>query len=478
MKKLFYLAAILVTGFVGIILINTARYSTQIPHTNADHLPVYDSIAVNNLSRAIQMKTISEDKGAVCDTASFVNFRNFLDSSYPLIHAQLEKTIINEFSYIYRWKGNDSSLKPYLFLAHSDVVPVEPSSQNLWHVPPFAGTIKDSAVWGRGAIDDKGSLIALMEACEALLKQGFKPRRDIYLCFGHDEELGGNNGAAQIVKWFESKNIYAALVADEGGIITKENFKDLNRPVALLGVAEKGHVSFELTVEKEGGHSSMPEKETAIDILSRALTHLREKPTPVNINAATNAMLNKIGPGLGFTTRMALANRWVFESMLIKTFESSKGKNASIHTTIVPTIIESGVKENVIPSVAKATVNCRIMPGESAAGVLAFIKDAINDDRIKIKQLPFFAEPGKTSPIDGVAYKKAEAAAYKLMDDIIPVPFLMIGATDGRYYDKISDAVIRFLPALDPQGFHGIDEKITFDDFRRMIYYYQLMIKE
>ena len=476
MKKIFSILGILLLLLIVFVLVRTFIYTKEIPHTKAAALMPLQQNAIEHLSSAIKIKTISTELNKPVDTTAFVAFRNFIDSTYPLIHQQLERTIIDSFSYVYHWKGSDASMKPYFFLAHSDVVPVEASSLKLWHAQPFGGEIKDSAVWGRGSFDDKGSLIAIMETVENLLQQNYKPVRDIYLCFGHDEELGGEHGAQSIVKWLKEKNLHAALALDEGGIITKENFPDLHRPIALLGVSEKGYASFELTVEQEGGHSSMPEKETAIDILSKAVVRLREEQMPVIISEPTNAMLDKIGPGLGFTTRIALANRWLFNGMLVSQFEKSKGTNATIHTTIVPTIIDAGIKDNVIPTVAKATVNSRIIPGETADDVLKFMKEKINDDRVKITKLQFGGDPGRTTSLESGEYKKAETIMYSLLDDVVPAPFLMIGATDSRYYDSVTDATIKFLPAIDPKGFHGIDERLSFSDFNRMINYYTRMI--
>ncbi|CAN5457524.1 M20 family peptidase [soil metagenome] len=478
MRKIFSVIGLALLALIVIVLVRTFIFTKEIAHTKAVALAPLEEGAIDHLSAAIQIKTISTEINKPIDTATFLAFRNFLDTTYPLIHQQLEKIVIDSFSYIYHWKGSKTSLKPYFFLAHSDVVPVEISSIALWHAEPFAGAIKDSAIWGRGSFDDKGSLIAIMETVEHLLQANYKPERDIYLCFGHDEELGGEKGGQAIAKWFKEKNIHAALAMDEGGIITKENFPDLQRPIALLGVSEKGYASFELTVEKEGGHSSMPEKETAIDILSKAVVKLREEQMPVHIAEPTNVMLEKIGPGLGFITRMALANRWLFNGLLVSQFEKSKGTNASIHTTIVPTILSAGIKDNVIPTVAKATVNSRIMPGETAADVMTFIKQKINDDRIKITKLPFGGDPGKITSMESPEYKKAAATMYSLLDDVVPVPFLMIGATDSRYYEDVADAIVKFLPAIDPKGFHGIDERLPFTDYNRMINFYTKMITE
>ena len=372
---------ILLTAFV---LIQTFRFSTSIAHTKAMAAPALNDSAIQHMSKAIQIRTISISDTAAIDTVAFQQFKIFLENTYPLIHERLTRVAINQFSYIYYWEGKNKTLPPYILMAHSDVVPVEKSSENLWHAQPFSGEIKDSAIWGRGAIDDKGCLISIMEAVENLLQKNYQPERSFYLCFGHREELGGKGGADAIVEWLDSNHVKPALVLDEGGIITKDNFKDLGRPIALLGVVQKGYASFDMSVQLEGGHSSMPAKETAIDILSKALVNIRKEQMPVSFSLPTQMMLQKIGPGMPFTTRMAIANEWLFKPLLVAQFEKGNATNATIHTTIVPTIIDAGIKDNVVPSSATAVINSRIMPGQTYKDVLAFLQKAINDDRVKI----------------------------------------------------------------------------------------------
>ncbi len=464
---------------VIIILIRTIDYTRSIPHTKALLGDSLDNAAIKHLSEAVQIKTVSMEDNAPVDTAAFLQFKSFLEKSYPLIHSRLQRIVINQFSYIYIWKGKQSVLPPYMLIAHSDVVPVEPTSEKLWKVPSFSGVIKDSAIWGRGTNDDKGCLVAIMEMAEKLLSQGFQPQRSIYFCFGHTEETSGLRGASAIVSWLDSARIKPGLVIDEGGFITEDNFKDLGRPIALLGVSEKGYATFELTVEKEGGHSSIPGHETAIDILAKALVNIRETQMPFSITLPTELMLKKIGPGLGVTTRMALANQWLFKRMLVSQFEQSNGTNATIHTTIVPTMLIAGIKDNVIPTTAKTVINCRILPGETSDNVTSFIKNAVKDERIKITLLQSsLAEPSFITPVESEAYKTVEAVCYQVMDDIVPAPFLMVGGTDARFYRKISTGVINFSPMLDPQGFHGVDERLSFSNLKRLIQFYELLVQK
>lgn len=478
-KKIFRPILIALLLLIVFVLIQTFRFSSAIAHTKAMPAPALNDSAVAHISEAIKIKTISVNDVAAIDTTAFQQFKVFLENSYPLIHSRLKRVVINNFSYIYFWEGKNRSLPPYILMAHSDVVPVEKSSENLWHVQPFSGEIKDSSIWGRGAIDDKGCLVSIMEAAENLLQKNYQPERSFYLCFGHREELGGKGGADEIVRWLDSIHVKPSLVLDEGGIITKDNFKDLGRPIALLGVVQKGYASFDLSVQLEGGHSSMPARETAIDVLSKALVNIRKEQMPVSFSQPTQLMLQKIGPGMPFTTRMAIANEWLFKPLLVAQFEKGNATNATIHTTIVPTIIGGGIKDNVVPSSATAVVNSRIMPGQTSKDVLSFLQKSINDERVKIVlQKETVTDPTIMTDVESEAYKNVASATYKIMDDVIPVPFLMIGGADSRYYNKLCNNIINYSPMLDPKGFHGVDEHINFDDLKRMIFFYQLLLQQ
>ena len=463
----------------AIVLFNTFRFSnTQPPKPSLPITGISDSAALH-LSNAIRIKTISFGDTLAIDTAEFLKFRSFMESTYPLLHQKLQRQSFNEFSYVFTWKGKDTTLRPVVLMAHLDVVPVEAVAESKWTVPSFSGLIKNDTIWGRGAVDDKGSAIAIMEAVEQLLKEGFVPAQTIYLCFGHDEEITGKRGAAIISKWFIDNKIEPALVLDEGGMIDTENVKGLNRPLAIIGVGEKGYVNVDLTVEIPGGHSSMPNKETSIDVLNKAIENIRREQMPATITPAIREMLNKVGPYQGFATRMALSNLWLFKGMLIQELEKSNKSNALIHTTLVPTIVNSGIKDNVIPSIAKATFNSRILPGETSDDVVNFIKKAVNDERVNIKkQTISLMEPSSATSTDNPQYKKIEDIVYKTVPDVIVTPYLVVGGTDSRHFRGFSNAVFNFTAIKNAKGFHGIDERVGIDDLKRMIFFYKLLIME
>jgi len=477
-KKTLLFLGVAIVLLIAILLINTFRTKPWPTHPAAVMTPLPDS-AIRHMSEAIQIPTISYSDTSAIDTAAFKAFNSFIERAYPLIHQHLEKTFIRQFSIVLEWKGQNASLAPFILMGHYDVVPVEQAALNKWTVPPFSGTITDSCIWGRGAADDKSGVIARLEATEAMLRKGFAPQRTIFLCFGHDEETGGGSAEA-VVRYMQQKRIRAEMVLDEGGEITANKIKDVKRPIAVIGVAEKGYASYELTVDKEGGHSSMPDKETAIDILAAALHKLRTKTRPSKITPPVREFLHRIGGSSDiFLNKMAASNMWLFEWMVKKEIARQPEGNAMLRTTIVPTILESGVKDNVVPSQAKAIVNSRILPGETAETVEAFIRKTIGDGRVGIKKVNRSdTDPSAATSIESAAFKRVESAAYKNIPNVIPAPYLMIGATDSRYYRPISDGVVNFLPQTDSKGYHGINERLPILDLQRSINFIMTIIEE
>lgn len=475
--RLFLLAAFLV--LIGILVFNTPKQSQPANGNSIEPIPAAGDSAAWHLSRALQIKTVSKGDTLPIDTAEFVAFRQFLESSYPLIHRQLQRQIFNEFSYLYRWKGKDSSLAPWVLMAHTDVVPVEAAVEKNWSVPSFSGAIKNDTIWGRGAVDDKSSVIAIMEAIENLLQLGFIPERTIYIALGHDEEVAGRRGARVISEWMREQKIRPAFVLDEGGQIDTEHFKELGRPVAIIATGEKGYTNIDLSVELPGGHSSMPAKETAIDILNKAVVAVREKQIPGSITPVVEEMIRRTTAPGPFLKRMVTHNLWLTEPLVKMEMEKSKETNALIHTTLVPTIVQGGIKDNVIPSTAKATFNSRILQGQSSDDVLTFVKKAVNDERVLIKkQTKSLMEPSSITPFRDPSFLQLERIIKNAVPNVIVSPFLMIGASDSRYFRDFSEAVLNFSAIQNMKGFHGIDERIGIKDLDRMIWFYKQLLQQ
>jgi len=266
-------------------------------------------------------------------------------------------------SLLYTWPGSDQSGPALLLTAHQDVVPVETGSEGKWSAPPFSGAIANGFVIGRGAIDDKGSLMAILEATEQLLARGYRPRHTIYLGFGHDEERGGT-GAIAMAALLKQRGAKIGLALDEGFAVLDGVIVGVNAPVALIGVAEKGYVSVELTAAGSGGHSSMPSDDNAAVRISRAVDRLAEHPFPARLDGPTAGMFDGIAPYSSGTMRLALANRWLLGPIVKSQLLASPDTAAAIRTTTAPTIVSAGTKDNVLPQFARAVVNHRILPGD------------------------------------------------------------------------------------------------------------------
>ncbi|HEX8060154.1 MAG TPA: M20 family peptidase [Cyclobacteriaceae bacterium] len=460
---------------IVIVLIKTLTFKSKQLQVAVETLPDYTAEALPRLQGAIKFKTISNE--TQFDSSQFNGFHRYLRSTYPLVHEKLSLKKIAGYSLLYKWEGTDASLPPYVLMAHQDVVPVEEASKDLWIVDPFEGLVKQDSIWGRGVCDDKINLIGIMETVEKLLKEGFQPKRTVYLAFGHDEEVGGLGAQATEAELI-SQTVNADLVLDEGGIVTLDKVPGMTKPVALIGTSEKGYVSLELKVEKKGGHSSMPENETALDILTRAVVTLREHPFPARFTPSTEGFLEYVGPEMPFGQRIVFANTWLFKKIVIGIYESSPGGNALVRTTSVPTIFNAGVAGNVVPTTVAATFNFRTLPGDSTAGVVEYVKKSIGDERVQISIVGGFrSEPTAITSPDGPGYKIVDETVHKVFPETVTAPFMMIGGTDSRYMKGVSKNIIKFSPMTDPVGFHGINERVSVNNFRDTLWFFETLLR-
>ena len=476
-RILLFLCGVLLV-LATIVLFNTFRNTSTQVKAEVVPAPEIKPEALQHFQQAIAFKTISFGDSTLFNSTQFIGFRKFLETTYPQMHQMLGREIVSNYSLLYKWQGKNETLKPVVIMAHQDVVPIEEPTKAMWTVDPFAGTVKDNFIWGRGTTDDKINLISICETVEKLIGEKFQPDRTVYFAFGHDEEIGGK-GAKAIAKLLEERNIVAEMVLDEGGIITKEKVPGLSKPVALLGTSEKGYLSLELTVEVPGGHSSMPEKETSIDILSLALVKLRSEPFQAQFSEPMKNFMQKLGPEMSFVQRMAFSNPWLFKKIIIGTYEKSGAGNAMIRTTTAPTIINAGVKDNVVPTQAKATVNFRLLPGNTSVEVEGRVKEIINDDRVVIsKYKGAFAEASAVTPMDSYAYQKVEATIMKTYPQLLTSPFLMIGATDSRHFGEVSPNIVKFSPMIDPVGFHGINERVSLESYQTALWFYEQLLRD
>lgn len=417
--------------------------------------------AARRLAAAIRIKTVNRDDAPPA-AAAFTALHALLHRAYPKVHATMRREVIAEHSAIYTWPGRDPSLAPALFLAHTDVVPI--AAPDRWTHDPFAGHIADGYVWGRGAIDDKNSVLGLLEAAELLIAEGFKPRRTLMFAFGHDEETLGQ-GAAAMAAHFAAQKLRFEVVIDEGGLITEGVAPGVAVPLALVGVAEKGFVNLRLHAYGHGGHSSQPPKHTAVGRVARAIHRLEDQPFPMRIDGASAQMMAWLAPELPFGQRLALRNQWLLDPVIRAIYAEGKATAAALRTTTAPTMVSGSPKANVLPSHATATVNLRLLPGDTVPGVVSRVAGVIDDPKVEIEVLPGHSEPSPLSDPEAPAFRTVMAAVRAVIPEAVVVPYLTIGMTDARWYVGLSDNVYRHLPVRagpdDLPRMHGADERVA-----------------
>ena len=477
MNRIIKIAGLIIGSLLLVVITKTILNKPVLENQNVS-LTALPTDAIKHMTEAIQIATETPNDAFEYDSAVFYSYRKLIEKNYPLVHQQLSRTVIDSFNYIYKWQGTDTTKLPMVLMAHYDVVPVEASAIKLWHAKPYGGEVKDNYIWGRGVLDDKSSMISLLEATEAQLKAGFTPSQTIYLCFGADEESNGR-GAAAMVKYFESKKQRFDMVVDEGGEISTEDNKNIRQPIASVGVGEKGYVTLVLSVQRAGGHSSIPEKSSSIGILSKALHTIEENQIPTRITPPIKAYLERISSyNTNFFEKMQLSNLWLFEKWVLHNMTQNRSSNALVRTTLVPTVVNSGVRDNVIPTFATAMVNSRILPGETPNSVKAYVEKIVNDTNVKISIYPNYETmPSTTTEINSAAFKRVESAIHAVVKDVLVAPMLMVGATDSRNYRTLSDGVINFTPLTDAKGYHGIDERMLISDYEKCFNYYTFLIK-
>ena len=479
LKRLGLVALILLVVLVSVLAINTLRFEGEPLADGPLPAPPIDADAVERLALAIRIPTVSTETGPASDEA-LAAFSAHLERSFPRVHAKLKRERIGSGSLLYTWPGSDSSAPGLLLAAHQDVVPVDVGSEGSWIQPPFSGAVTGSFVWGRGTLDDKGSLMAILEAVERQLAQGFVPEQTIYLAFGHDEELGGYDGARKIAALLRQRSVRIGLALDEAAVVLDGVIAGVTCPVAMIGIAEKGYVSVELRVTAPGGHSSMPSNDNAAVRIARAVTRIADAPMPARIGGIPSDTLDAIAPYSSTPMRIVLANRWLTAPLVRRQLLASPESAASIRTTATTTILQSGTKDNVLPQHARAVVNHRILPGDTIDSVLANDRRAAGDPRIQLRALPGARNPSKPAATTGAEYQRVALAIRATFPHAAVAPGLVVGASDGRHYEGLARAVFRFAPYTlgkdDLARLHGNNERIAIADYMRAIAFYERLI--
>ncbi|MFP7300331.1 M20 family peptidase [Neobacillus niacini] len=470
----------LVLVFIIVTAFNSFMVNSKQPSPKPTDIVIDEGKAVDHLSQAITFKTVSYQDRSKFDFAEFTKFISFLEESYPGVHEHLELEKINEYALIFKWKGADSTKNPIGLTSHYDVVPVLEGTEENWEHSPFSGTVENGKIWGRGTLDDKIGVIGILEAVEFLVNDNFKPSRDIYLMFGFDEEIGGDEGALAIVNTLKERGITFDFVLDEGGAIVENMVPGVDQPVGVVGVSEKGSATAQLSIEGSGGHSSQPKDKTNIGRIASAIAKLEDTQFKGDLRGPGEDLFEYVAPEMSFAMKYVFANKVIFEPIIEQILLQKPATAALIRTTIAPTIFQAGEQYNALPEKAAAIINHRLMPGDSLEDVKTFIEDTIEDEEIKVEISG--SEASKVSSINGWEFKSIQQAARNVYNEAVIAPYLMFAGSDAKHYDSISNNTYRFLPVQitseDLNRMHGTNEHISKDNFIQAIKFYAEIIKE
>jgi len=442
---------------------------------------VDDSRAVSVFRELLRIPTVSRTDASETDWSQFERFRAALAEAFPLVFATAERETVAEHTLVLRLAGAEPSEGAVVLMAHQDVV--APGELAAWRYGAFeaelTGEGAEATIWSRGAIDDKGSLVGLLVAAERTLAQGVRPRRDVWFVFGHDEETHGT-GARAAAAHLAERGVAPQFVLDEGGAIVHGFLPGVTAPLAAVGLAEKGIASISLTVDEPGGHASTPPRISAIGRLARAIARMDARPFPSKLTATAKGMFRAAGTGGRGFLPWLYRNVSLTGPVLLRALRARPEGDAMTRTTRVATVISGGHAHNAIPERAVANVNVRVLPGDTVAGAVEYIRHAIDDPQVQV-DLAEGSEPSPVSPTSGFGWETLVATLAETHPEAIPTPYTQNGATDSRFFTGISSAVYRFTPFDLSDGeraaLHAVDERIRVDSWLAGVRWYEALLR-
>lgn len=419
-----------------------------------------------DLSDAIKIKTISNVDVDKVDWNEFKRLHALFEERFPLVYKNLKCEEISLASLLFTWEGKNPDLEPIALLGHQDVVPVAEGTEGDWTHPAFDGVDDGEFVWGRGALDMKNHLIAVLESVESLLAEGFEPERTVYLCFGHDEEIvaAPTSGAGSIAAVLKERGVHLDSVIDEGGAILNLHVGNiLNKKLAGVGIAEKGYVDYRVSVSAKGGHSSQPPEHTALGALADVIKDIEGHQFKAKMPAFVYELFTKIGKNVSYPARIVTCNLWLLKPLITAVMKKIPPAASLIHTTTAVTMAEGSPAANVLPQKASVTVNFRMMPGVTIKNVEEHIRKCVRNKDIEVEYLKG-KEASKVSPTDSRSFKILEEICTRTDRDLLVAPYLVMGGTDAYHYEEVCDNIYRFAPfVMDTKLLlttHGTDERI------------------
>lgn len=469
------LAAVL--ALAAVVLVRTAMFKPAQGEAAApDPVAVDGAGAAERLARLVRIPTVSSYNLEEFDEAVFERFRQTLRELYPRVHEACPPERIGHTGLLYRWRGKRADA-PAVLMAHYDVVAVNEAQ---WKHPPFCGEVFDGELWGRGTIDTKITLLGVLEAAERLIGEGFVPERDVYFSFAGDEEVAGPSAPA-IVEYMKRHGIRPGMVVDEGGAVVDGVFPGVTKPIAVVGIGEKGMMNVELTARAAGGHASTPSVPSTLGMLCKAVTDCETHQFPARLTEPVRALLHNVGPHAPFALRMVFANLWLFGPLLTGLSMKLGGElNAMMRTTMAFTTAQGSPQINVLPSEAKAGVNLRLINLDTPESAEARLRRIIGNDKVEVRTV-HAQQASPYAASEGEHWDKLAKAVGDTWQGCIVSPYLMMACSDSRHFSAICQDVYKFSAMAltkEQRGLiHNNDERIPVSEIAKTVEFFTRLEK-
>ncbi len=426
----------------------------------------------NRLAALIRLETVSS-----MQQKSFEKFYRFHDALRKMFENLFSVCDFEDFdgSILLRWKGK-STEGPILLMNHHDVV----EATGEWRYPPFSGTIAQEKVWGRGAVDTKAGLWAMLQAADELVARGYVPERDVYFVSTCTEETDGS-GANQISAELMRRGIRFSLVLDEGGMIIEEPISGAKGSFAMVGLGEKGAANLKFIARSAGGHASTPSKDTPLVRLGEFMAAVeKSRIFKTDIPPVICEMFKNLASRMKQPLKFILGHPRLFKPLLLKVIPSVSGAaGAMLKTTLAFTMARGSDGANVLPQEAWVIGNMRYSHHQGGVNSIAAVTRLAKRFGIETVVL----EPGFASPISDYnsdAFRLVSQAMTHVYPDVVTSPYLMTGASDSRFMSRICDNCIRFAPFKiskeQMDSVHGLDENIDVATLAPAVEFYQYII--